>query len=101
MSAGYDRRRSGFGFRGSFCGASGNRATTPPTMIEVWHVGKCDYITVVVGVGVHSRHDSAGQAHGRTCWFAELPKGDLDRTLDALRTQATATESGKAREVEG
>ena len=101
MSAGYDRRRSGFGFKGAFRGASGNIATKPPTMIEVWHIGKNDYITVVVGLGVHSRHDCAGLAHEHARWLGGVSKERLDRELDALRTQATATESGKAREVEG
>lgn len=76
-----DRKRRGFGLRGTFKGSVTNRLVTPAVVAEVWHVGKNDYRVIFLGIGVHSAHHQLSPAFSKAVWLGDLQQGDLNHEI--------------------
>lgn len=91
-----DRKREGFGLRGSFKGSDSNRKVFPAVRAEVWHVGKNDYRVVLLGIGVHSQHHQLSPAFHKARWLAELQQADLNHEIAKAQNANDAKATGSA-----
>jgi hypothetical protein len=76
-----DRKRQGFGLRGTFKGSVSNRGVHPGVCAEVWHCGPNDYRVVLLGIGVHSQHHQLSPAFAKATWLGKLSQADLNHEI--------------------
>lgn len=89
-----DRKREGFGLRGTFKGSDSNRKVFPAVCAEVWHVGKNDYRVVLLGIGVHSQHHQLSPAFHKACWLAKLDQANLNHEIARAQSANDAKATG-------
>lgn len=98
MSAGFDRKRQGYGLRGTFKGSCSNRKVFPAICAEVWHVGPNDYRVVILGIGEHSKHHQFNPAIVKAQWLGSLTQENLNHEISRVQdaNDAAARAGGAA-----